>query len=165
MAVLNLGCVLFASAMLKWGLTSRWAAVTLAIANATIVALGSGWLGPFVVTPVAALASAVIFILFVRRVDRWLLIGVWALATVVPFAVELWRIFPPAYTFGEGEIILHARLLELPPGPTLAALAYVAVSFLVLLCVYVGRLRDEQRDAERRLFVQAWHLRQLFPVG
>jgi hypothetical protein len=26
-------------------------------------------------------------------------------------------------------------------------------------------LRDRQRDAERRLFVQAWHLRQLFPAA
>jgi len=26
-------------------------------------------------------------------------------------------------------------------------------------------LRDRQREAERRLFVQAWHLQQLFPAG
>jgi uncharacterized membrane protein YhaH (DUF805 family) len=83
---------------------------------------------------------------------------------VAPFLVEFSGLVPPAYSFVNGDLVLHARSLRLPEGPTIAGLIYLSASFLVLLCIFVGRLRDRQRAAERSLFVQAWHLRQLFPA-
>jgi hypothetical protein len=61
--------------------------------------------------------------------------------------------------------VLHARLLRLPEVPTLACLAYTSVSFVGFLGYFVTQLRGRQRDAERRLFGQAWLLEQLFPAA
>jgi serine/threonine-protein kinase len=158
-------CTLTAFVFVRRGIRSTAPGLVLSILSGAVVALSSGWLGPFVLTPLAACATAVMFVLHSTRAERPWLIGVWATSALLPFAAELSGLVPPAYAFRAGEIVLHARMLDLPPGPTLTALAYTSVSFLVLLSVFVGRLRDQQRTAERRLFVQAWHLRQLFPSG
>lgn len=165
LTALTLGAVAVALVLRRGELRSGRPAVVLSSISAAIVALSSCWLGPFVLAPLAACATAVMFVVHSTRRERPWLIGVWAFAAVAPFAVEQLGLVPPAYSFHAGELVLHARALELPPGPTILALVYTSVSFLVLLCVFVGRLRDQQRAAERRLFVQAWHLRQLFPSG
>jgi len=74
-------------------------------------------------------------------------------------------VFPPAYSFRGGELVLHARALDLPQGLTLVALAYTSFTFMLLTMLLVGQLREKQHDGDRKLFVQAWHLRQLFPVA
>jgi serine/threonine-protein kinase len=50
------------------------------------------------------------------------------------------------------------------PSTTLALL-YTSVTFTVLQPVLIGGLRDALSAAERKLFLQAWHLRQLAPVA
>jgi serine/threonine-protein kinase len=162
---LTLTCIVVASVLLRRGMRHTYHGVFLAVLSAAVVVLSSGWLGPFVLVPIAACATSVMFVLHSNRAERPWLLGVWASAALLPFAGEALGVFPPAFTFRGGELVLHPRIIELPPGPTLIAMAYTSVSFLVLLCVFVGRLRDRQRAAERRLFVQAWHLRQLFPAG
>ena len=156
-------CIAFGAYILKKGARSRRDSIILAAMSASIVALSSAWLGPFVLTPLAACATAVMFVMHCTRSERPWLLGVWMVAPLLPFAFELLVSTAPAYSFHGGDLVLHARAIALPAGPTLAALAYTSITFLGLLCIFVGRLRDEQRQAERRLFVQAWHLRQLFP--
>jgi serine/threonine-protein kinase len=165
LTVFTLGAVALALVVRRGELRSGRPAVLLSTVSATIVALSSCWLGPFVLAPLAACATCIMFVVHSTPRERPWLIGVWSVAAVAPFAVEQLGLVPPAYSFRAGELVLHARALELPPGPTILALVYTSVSFLVLLSVFVGRLRDSQRAAERRLFVQAWHLRQLFPSG
>jgi hypothetical protein len=84
---------------------------------------------------------------------------------LAPFAVEMLHVLPPMVTFQGSDIVLHAGILDLPKGLTLAALAYTSLTFMLLPMIFVGQLRDKQRDGDRRLFVQAWHLRQLFPAA
>jgi serine/threonine-protein kinase len=164
LVALTTACIVFATLSLRRGMRSTTPGVILSILSGAVVALSSGWLGPFVLTPLAACATAVMFVLHSTRAERPWLIGVWATSALAPFAAELSGLVPPAYAFRPGELVLRARILEVPPVPTLIALVYTSVSFLVLLSIFVGRLRDQQRAAERRLFVQAWHLRQLFPA-
>ena len=115
--------------------------------------------------PLATCASAVMFVIHCTKDERPYLIGIWVLAALLPFGVEALSLTTPAYTFRPDELVLHARALELPATATVVMLAYTSVSFMLLLLVFVGRLRDKQRKAERSLFVQAWHLRQLFPTA
>ena len=163
LTALTLLTAAYANHLLRRPVHSGRPAILLSLATGAIVALSSGWLGPFVVVPQAACATALMVVIHSARPERPWLIAVWTATVLLPFAAELLGLLPPAYSFRPGELVLHARGLELPPGPTLAALAYTSVAFLVLISVFVGRLRDQQRSAERRLFVQAWHLRQLFP--
>jgi serine/threonine-protein kinase len=139
--------------------------IILALLAGSVVAFSSGWLGPFVLAPLGACATAVLFVLHSTARERRVLIAIFTGVALAPFAASALGVGAPAYSFLPEGLLLHTRALSLPPVPTMLGLAYTSVSFLVLLCVFVGRLRDQQRAAERRLFVQAWHLRQLFPAG
>jgi hypothetical protein len=44
-------------------------------------------------------------------------------------------------------------------------LLLTSVSMVVLPALLMGRMRDALATAERRLVLQAWHLRQLVPGG
>jgi serine/threonine-protein kinase len=158
-------CVVTSAIAQRVGQRSRASAIILSVMSALAVAGSSCWLGPFVLGPAVFVGSAVFVVIHSTRRERPLLVGIWAVASLVPFLIELSHRFPPAYTFRDGDLVLHSRSLQLPEGPTIAGLAYFSVSFLILLCFFVGRLRDKQRAAERSLFVQAWHLRQLFPAA
>jgi eukaryotic-like serine/threonine-protein kinase len=164
LTALTVTCFIYGAILYAQGARSQWQSLTLAALSAAVVALSSGWLGPFVLVPVAACATGLMFIIHCTRRERPYLLGIWTAALLAPFAVEALGLVPPAYSFRGGELVLHARSILLPEGLTMAALAYTSVSFFFLLAVFVGRLRDQQRLAERHLFVQAWHLRQLFPA-
>ena len=127
---LTLLAAAYTSFLLRRPVRSGGPAVVISFAVGSIVVLCSGWLGPFVLGPLAACACAVMVVIHSARPERPWLIAVWALIALLPFAVELLGLVPPAYSFRPGELVLHARGLELPPGPTLAALAYTSVSFL-----------------------------------
>ena len=161
--VLTLVCIAYAWLLLRRGPRTMRPVIVLSALTSATVAFCSTWLGPFILVPIAACATGMMFVVHCTARERPWLIATWVAAILLPYAVELTGVLPPAYSFRPGELVLHARALELPRGPTLAALAYTSVTFVVLLAVFVGRLRDKQREAERRLFVQAWHLRQLFP--
>jgi len=155
----------YASLLLRWRTRATKHMLTFAGLLALLLAMSSCWLGPFVLVPVATCGISLLFGIRCTREQRPWVVLVWALGALAPFAIELLHVFPPAYTFQGGEIILHPRALELPEGLTLAALAYTAVSFMVLPMLFIGKLRDKQHEGDRKLFVQAWHLRQLFPAA
>jgi serine/threonine-protein kinase len=137
--------------------------VGMAVLLAIVLVLSSSLLGPFVVVPVASCAASTMFVTFGTRAERRRVIAIWSAAALLPFGIELAHVFPPAYTFTGGEIILHARTLLLPELPVTVALAYTSIAFILFCAYFVGHLRDRQREGDRRMFVQAWHLRQLFP--
>jgi eukaryotic-like serine/threonine-protein kinase len=164
LSALVLACIAVSALALKFWLRSRIIGIAIAVLTAAAVAGVSSWLGPFVVAPAAATGAAAYFVIHSTRRERPWLIAIWCLSALLPFGVELTGLVPPGYTFtSDGDLVLHARALRLPEGPTLVGLAYVSASYVLLLCIAVGRLRDKQRLAERSLFVQAWHLRKLFP--
>jgi len=165
MATLTLVTILYMSRVLEARARATKHVMALAALLGTTLALTSRWLGPFVLVPVATCAIAILFASRCKREERLRLMLIWGLAVLAPFGVELLHLSPPAYTFKAGEIILHARALDLPESLTLTALAYTSLTFMVLPMILVGKLRDRQRDGDRRLFVQAWHLRQLFPAA
>jgi serine/threonine-protein kinase len=165
LALLTVGCIAVSALLLRSRAASRSRAapVALALLSGVVVALGSAWLGPFVLTPLAACAASTMFLVHATREETPPVLGVWLAVTAIPFAVEWFHLVPPAYAFHGGEIVLHARMLALPEGPTLLFLAYTSLSFVGFLGYFVAQLRGKQRDAERRLFGQAWLLQRLFP--
>jgi serine/threonine-protein kinase len=151
----------FATTREKLG--SGWV-YTLAAASAVIVVLTSGWLGPFVLPPLMASTTSLLFATYVQRHERFRVMGIFALAVLLPFVAEALGWVPPAYRFEPGAIVLLERAIGLEATPNLLALAYIATSFVIVPAYLVGRLRDALGDAERRLHLQAWHLRHLFPA-
>jgi serine/threonine-protein kinase len=137
--------------------------LVLAFLVATTCGALSCWLGPFVLTPLAAATTTIWFTFQAARRERLILAVFGGLATLVPLGLELAGVIPRSFGFEAGRLVLYPRAVELPPLGTTLALTYTSVTFCVLQPVMLGRLRDALSSAERKLFLQAWHLRQLAP--
>jgi serine/threonine-protein kinase len=121
-------------------------------------------MGPFVVVPqIAAVLTLGIALQYHTPRERAVVIAMGTLATAAPFGLELLGLVPPAYVFADGNVTLLARAVRLSPHTTLPLLFYASVSSTALPAILLGRVRDALSAAERRLFLQAWHLRQLVP--
>lgn len=137
----------------------------LAALVAALLALQSCYLGPFTLVPTCAATCSMFFGLAAVKRERWLVAGTLTVGALLPFAAEALHLGPPAYAFEADRLIVFARAIALPRGATLAAMAYSTVAYTVLSMALVGSVRDALRDAEQSRFVQAWHLRQLFPAA
>jgi serine/threonine protein kinase len=138
---------------------TQWLAVLLAAVTSAL----SCWLGPFVLTPVAVTSTMAWFTFQSGPRERRLLMLLGGLATLAPFVLEALGWVPRSFTFEAGRLVLHPRAVFLPERGTTLALAYTSVTFCVLQPVLLGRVRDALSEAERKLFLHAWHLRQLAP--
>src|SRR5262249_30467342 len=120
------------------------------------------WLGPFVLVPEAcAVATLWIALMCHRREERWAVVATGVLALLAPFGLELLGAFPPAFVFKNGDLVLTARAVRLSPEWTIPMIVYSGVSFVAMPGLFIGGVRDALSAAERQLFLQAWHLRQL----
>jgi serine/threonine-protein kinase len=163
MAVLTAASMVYVRLVLRWQTRARRHFMLMATMLAATLSCTSAWLGPFILVPVATATIVILFAVRSRPGERVGLVVIWVLALVVPFVLELLHVVPPSYTFRDGNLILHPRAFDLPEVPTLAALVYTSLGFMVLPLLLLSRVRDKERDGDRKLFVQAWHLRQLFP--
>ncbi|HEY0994105.1 MAG TPA: hypothetical protein VGD80_43915, partial [Kofleriaceae bacterium] len=82
----------------------------------------------------------------------------------VPWALEVLEVVSPTYSFTDvGQLVIGSSILTFSPAPV--QLAFVAL--LIILLTVVGLLSrvlaQRQRDATRRLELQAWHLEQVVP--
>jgi serine/threonine-protein kinase len=132
------------------------------VAMATTGAL-SCWLGPFILAPTATATTIIWFTLHADRRQRWGLAVLSGLAILVPFLLEFAGWIPRSFSFEAGHLVLYPRALRLSPTGTTLALLYSSVTFSVLQPVLLGGWRDALSAAERKLFLQAWQLRQLAP--
>ena len=92
------------------------------------------------------------------------MIGAGALAVMGPFLLERAGLLPQSYRFTPNGFEVLSRAVELPHTATMACLAVTSVAMVVIPAVLAGRIREALNTAERRVFLQAWHLRQLVPA-
>jgi len=85
------------------------------------------------------------------------------LGAAAPFALEWLGLVRAPYLFEPGRLVIPERAIALPRAATFAVMLYSSVSFALLISMVVGRVRDSLRASEKKLFLQAWYLRQLFP--
>jgi serine/threonine-protein kinase len=162
-AALTVLAILFARHVLSLGRVTTGAALAMGGAAAFIMALVSCYMGPFALVPTGAVTSAMVFAMSASRRERPIGQAVFVLGALVPFLVEIAGIFPRAYSFDPGRIVVHARAIGLPQWPTMALMAASTIGWIIVSSVLVGRMRDALGAAEQRQFLQAWYLRQLFP--
>jgi serine/threonine-protein kinase len=134
----------------------------LAGASFSTIGLLACWLGPFVLVPTAAAINTVLFATYATgRLERRITFTLGIAAVVLPFVGDLLHLFPPAFAFRDGALVLLPRAVSIPPTLTLVALIYTSVMFTALPAVFLVRVRDALSRAERRMFLQAWHLKRL----
>lgn len=139
------------------------ASTTLVVLVASTVALVSCYLGPFALVPTAAVSANMIYAMQATPVERRIGMWVFVILTSVPYAAEYFGFFGRSYIFESDRLIILARAVALPETPTILAMLYSTLSFIILSSVLVGRMRDALTASERQKRVQAWLLRRLFP--
>jgi serine/threonine protein kinase len=140
-----------------------WAApASLAVSTLSLMVL-SRVFGPFVLVPGMAMANAIGFSLESRGPRRIAYVAVSAFAIAVPAALELAGVLPASYGFVGGTLAILPRMTELPELQSMVLLWTASLAAVVVPAMLVSRTRDALREAERRLAVLAWQLRQLVP--
>ena len=119
--------------------------------------------GPLMLVPPIAVANTISFAIHLDRWHRWLAVGCGCLVLLVPMALEALGILPPSYSFVNGDLVVHAHGLELREGPTTLFLGIISVAAVITGSVVVGGVRNALREAEERLYLYAWHLREFVP--
>ena len=160
----TVGVVLILLHMARFHLTGVFSAFDrklLAVLTFSTIAAFSVWLGPFVLVPLATACGALVFSIQSDRKERWFYLLVATAASALPYLVELSGLFPPAYEFRDGALVLLPRAVHLSPRWTLLGLVYLSVSFTVVPAFYLGRVRDSLASAEQKLFLHAWHFEQI----
>lgn len=150
---------------IRKGESKRFDGYVMAAVISCLLLLMSGFLGPFVVVPVVGTASAMAFAMHATRDERIRITAMLCFAAMLPFVLDASGLVPPGFEFAGDGIVLHPRLLDLPPFYTVLGLLWTSGSSIVVSAFIVGRMRDRLDHAERRLHLSAWHLRQLFPAA
>jgi serine/threonine-protein kinase len=123
----------------------------------------SATFGPFLMVPAVAATSALVFSTTNDTSLRSLIIGLACLTVLVPYGLELAGIVPPSMRFTAEGILLLPRVVWFPPVASQIFLAVSSVAVVVTSGLALAPFRNELDDAQRRIRVLAWHLRQLVP--
>jgi serine/threonine-protein kinase len=135
---------------------------TLVLGSAAAATLSVAF-GPVIVVPGMAAAVAAGFARYGGR--RWqLLVGVVAnLAVVGPMALAWMGALPLPYVFRDGSMCITPFAFSFPPTSTLVFLLLISVAIVSGTAANAGAHTNALTNAQQRLFVQAWQLRQLVP--
>lgn len=121
--------------------------------------------GPFMIVPGACLAMGLPVIVNVRanRGQRIYVGALGVMAVLLPLGLQQLGWLPPFYELHDGVITILPWTVHFPPLPTHVFLLIDALAIIVVPLIVVGSPIDALKRAERRLFAQAWSLRQLMP--
>ncbi|MBS1149773.1 MAG: Serine/threonine protein kinase PrkC, regulator of stationary phase [Myxococcaceae bacterium] len=142
------------------GMSNRSSLALLLTSSVALAGVGFV-LSPFVLVPTLVATNTMFFATHFSEKWRPLASLAGVVAVLTPVALEVVGICYPSFTFKDGGLLLLPRMTELPPNATLALLIAASVGLVVTPVVLVGRLRDSLEEAEKKLFLQAWHLKEL----
>jgi serine/threonine-protein kinase len=129
------------------------------------VAAMSMFFGPLFLVPGIAVTAATSYLVAIRANARArAIVLASSLASVlVPTILQLFGIVDTRYAFDGSGITILPDVVELPERATWAFLLVINGLTVVMANVLVGRAVAALLRAERRLFTQAWRLRQFLP--
>jgi eukaryotic-like serine/threonine-protein kinase len=143
--------------------TGRGVPAKVQVGNAVLLGLMATIVGPFMVIPALAVASAAMFVVAGSR-DHRRVIAVASLSMVVPFVLERLSLLPVVTTTASGDALtIVPWLVSLPPVPTFALLLLSSIGSITIAVLTMADVRDRLTAARREQLVQAWHLRHLVP--
>jgi hypothetical protein len=108
-------------------------------------------------------ASVITYPAFQRR--PWVLILVMLSSFLVPLGLELTGAIPATWRFIEGGMLTTGYAIRINGPSALATVVLASTATVVLAGIQSAKLARANRDAQHRLVIQAWHLRQLLPAG
>ncbi|MBL0217567.1 MAG: protein kinase [Myxococcales bacterium] len=144
----------------------RFAPILTLSLSAILVALLARMYSPFIIAPgVAALTGVVLMGSAMFRTKRLVAaaIGVLSLAVVGPYMLEALGVISPTIRLTGDEFVISNLALELPPLPTGLGLTGYVIGFIGVATIVSWAIANRFAEAQRRLHIQAWQLRQLIP--
>lgn len=119
-------------------------------------------IGPFVLTPtlICGILLALTAVPWFND-RRWMVVAWTVAATMTPFVLEWLGVWTSTWHMDAAEGLV-SRGVVFPPGHA-ATTVLANVGALVVVGAFARRVAHDRRDAQRELFVQAWHLQQLLP--
>ncbi|MBS1150418.1 MAG: Serine/threonine protein kinase PrkC, regulator of stationary phase [Myxococcaceae bacterium] len=132
--------------------TSLFALSTLALVTM------SGVFGPFLAIPTLVSTNTMMFTVYSRFKRRYL-VAIGVLPIVLPWVAEKVGLVSPAYRYTGETIEVLVRAVSFPPVFTEYFLLGSSVLLAGIPAVMLGRLRDEVKAKEQRLFMHSWLLR------
>jgi eukaryotic-like serine/threonine-protein kinase len=118
---------------------------------------------PLILVPTMAMGLGAGLILFPRKISvaAGVLLVVGCL--VVPLALEWLGIVPRTFHIEPDRIIIEARVVHWRETPTLVWFFVATLTPIIATFVYLAHVRDRLVEAEQRIRLQAWQLRQILP--
>jgi len=123
-----------------------------------------GWMvSPIVIGPGPAIIMVSLMAAHRKLIRPMLLAVITALATLLPWLLELTGVLPSRVEVSGNVLVLRTAATELDPNATIAGL-FIYIVALIHLAALLGRLQDDDRRKVRRAMqLQSWQLRQLVP--
>jgi hypothetical protein len=123
-----------------------------------------GWMvSPIVIGPGPAVIMVSLLAAHRRLIHPWVLALLTAVATVLPWLLEVAGVFDSRMSVRGSSIIIDTAATQLDPSATLAGL-FIYIVALIHLAALIARLSDDDRRKVRRAMqLQSWQLRQLVP--
>ena len=120
--------------------------------------------GPFVLTPVVICGIALGLTATGPLIGRpWIVIA-WVVASLVaPIALEAVGVFTRTWWFDGDSIRVRSAVVFGSKAVLEVTLIAANVLFIAMSVLFYRATSRDRRAAERRLHIQAWHLRQLLP--
>jgi serine/threonine-protein kinase len=133
--------------------------------NALLLAVLSRLSGSF--TFVSALVilitmSSITYPGFLRR--PWVVIAVGLAGFLVPIGLEAAGAIPSTWALLDGAMLLRGDAVRIDGPLAVATIVLATTATVVMAGILSVRLARANRDAQHRLVIQAWHLRQLLPA-
>jgi serine/threonine-protein kinase len=120
--------------------------------------------GPFVLTPVVIEGIALGLIATSALIGRpWIVIAWLGLAMVAPIGLEAAGLFARTWWFDGDTLQIHSAVVHGSDVAREVALIAAHLLFIAMAVLFAHATHRDRRDAERRLHIQAWHLRHLLP--
>jgi eukaryotic-like serine/threonine-protein kinase len=153
-------------AVISWLSYRRGATIVPIALGATFVAtlLASRVAGPFVLTPVLTCGIILGLSAMPALVGRpWVLVSWIAMTVVVPVVLEELGVFGRTSWVDGDTLMIRSAAIDGDPRTIIVALIVAQVVLLAMAGRFARVTSRERREAEHRLHIQAWHLRQLLP--
>ena len=137
-----------------------------AVINAALIAVVCRLVGPFIIAPTLVTTTLMAYAAHPSFGSIRIVSAILAGAVAVPWALEGVGVLDATYRFTDaGELVLTSPAIAFSPAPVQLAFAALLVVLVAVVALLTRVLAVRQRDATRKVELQAWHLRQIVPHG
>jgi tRNA A-37 threonylcarbamoyl transferase component Bud32 len=133
--------------------------------NAVLIALVCRLVGPFIIAPTLVTTTLMAYAAHAKFGRVPIVAAILTAAVAVPWALEIAGVLPSTYRFVDGELVLSSDLVRFTAAPVQLAFAILLVALVAVVGALSRTVATRQREATRRLELQAWHLRQIVPTA